>query len=262
MNSATALEKPLPLSARALKKIAESDDYDTDSRNRDATSNRRAWQVAGAGVVLGLLGFGMALFESMRPPPAPVPIIVDRTTGEAHVVRTFDAESVPQLMAGDQHWAAVFVRARESYYFNLLQSDYNQVARMTTSETWSPYAAKFTGENAMQTKIGPAQEHRITVVSVRMSSTTKPGRTGEAIVTFDKEFHNNQGSTPPLTRYVATVRYEYRPRSMKTAVDQNENPFGFVVLSYRSDAELISPAAAGASAPGANVEQPRGASAS
>jgi type IV secretion system protein VirB8 len=114
----------------------------------------------------------------------------------------------------------------------------------------------------MQTKIGPAQEHRITIVSVRMSSTTKPGRTGEAIVTFDKEFHNNQGSTPPLTRYVATVRYEYRPRSMKTAVDQNENPFGFVVLSYRSDAELISPAAAGASAPGANAEQPRGASTS
>lgn len=262
MNTATVLDKPLPLSARALKKIAAGDDYDTDSRVQIAASTRRAWWVASAGVVLGLMGFGMALFQSMRPLPSPVPIVVDRITGEAQVVRSFDVESVPQLIAGDQHWAAVFVRARESYYFNLLQTDYNQVARMTTPETWSPYAAKFTGENALQTKAGPGQEHRVTVISVRMSSTTKPGRNGEAIVTFDKDVHNNQGLTPPLTRYVATVRYEYRPRSMKTAVDQNENPFGFVVLSYRADAELISPAATGAPPPAAITEPPRGSSAS
>jgi type IV secretion system protein VirB8 len=250
MNTTVALDPPKGLSAKALRAIAKGDDYDTSAMLEAAASKRRAWQVAGASVVLALLGFGMAFFQSTRPLAAPVTIVVDRTTGESHVVSSFGADSVPELVAGDQHWAAVFVRARESYYFNLLQSDYKQVARMSTPETWAPYGAKFTGENAMQTKLAATQEHRVTVVSVRMSTTTKPGRQGEAIVTYDKELHNNQGPTPPVVRYVATVRYEYRPRSMKTAVDRNENPFGFVVLSYRSDAELISPAAPGASAVG------------
>jgi len=255
MNTAITADAPLPLSSKALKAIAQADDWDTDVQAEAAASRRRAWQVAGAATVLALLGFAMAAFQSLRPPAPPVTIVVDRSTGETRVESSFDADSVPELTAGDQHWAAVFIRARESYYFNLLQSDYNQVARMTTPETWAPYGSRFSGENAMQTKLGATQEHRITIVSVRLSSTTKPGRHGEAIVTYDKEIHNNQGPTPPVIRYVATVRYEYRPRSMKSAVDRNENPFGFVVLSYRTDAELISPAAP---ASGANADQLRG----
>ena len=255
MNTAITADAPLPLSSKALKAIAQADDWDTDVQAEAATSRRRAWQVAGAATVLALLGFSMAVFQSLRPPAPPVTIVVDRSTGETRVESSFDADSVPELTAGDQHWAAVFIRARESYYFNLLQSDYNQVARMTTAETWAAYGSRFSGENAMQTKLGTAQEHRVTIVSVRLSSTTKPGRHGEAIVTYDKEIHNNQGPTPPVIRYVATVRYEYRPRSMKSAVDRNENPFGFVVLSYRTDAELISPAAP---ASGANADQQRG----
>ena len=54
--------------------------------------------------------------------------------------------------------------------------------------------------------------------------------------------------TPTTTRYVATVRFEYRPKSMKKDVDRIENPFGFVVLSYRADPELITPAPAVADA--------------
>ena len=255
MKTAITAEAPLPLSSKALKAIAQADDWDTDVQAEAAASRRRAWQVAGAATVLALLGFAMAAFQSLRPPAPPVTIVVDRSTGETRVESSFDADSVPELTASDQHWAAVFIRARESYYFNLLQSDYNQVARMTTPETWAPYGSGFSGENAMQTKLGATQEHRITIVSVRLSSTTKPGRHGEAIVTYDKKIHNNQGPTPPVIRYVGTVRYEYRPRSMKSAVDRNENPFGFVVLSYRTDAELISPAAP---ASGANADQQRG----
>jgi type IV secretion system protein VirB8 len=259
MNTTFTSDKPLPLSSKALTAIAKADDWETDTQATNAASRRTAWIVASAGVVLALMGFAMALFQSVRPAPAPVTIVMDRTTGESHVVSSFDANSVPELVAGDRHWAAVFVRARESYYFNLLQTDYNQVARMTVPETWGPYSSRFVGENAMQTKIGTAQEHRVTIVSVRMSSTTKPGRNGEAIVTFDKELHSNQGQSAPITRYVATVRYEYRPRSMKTAVDQNENPFGFVVLSYRADAELVSPAPTAPPPPVANAEPQRGA---
>ena len=106
----------------------------------------------------------------------------------------------------------------------------------------------------MQTKLTTTQEHRITIVSVRMSTTTKPGRSGEAIVTYDKDIRTTQGPAPATMRFVATVRFEYRPEAMKRPVDRIENPFGFTVLSYRSDAELVSPTSPSTAPAGAGNE--------
>lgn len=241
MSTAAASADVLPRSKKALTAIAEAGSWDSTVQDLRARSESRAWMVAGASVLFGLLGFSMALFGATRPIPSPVPIVVDRMTGESTVVPQFDENSVPQISAIDQHNAAVFVRAYESYYFNLLKRDYDQVARMSTQEVFAPYSAKFSGDGAMQTKLTTTWEHRVTVVSVRMSTTTIAGRNGEAIVTFDKQLASSQGQTPTTTRYVATVRFEYRPKSMKKDVDRLENPFGFVVLSYRADPELLTP---------------------
>jgi type IV secretion system protein VirB8 len=231
----------LPRSKNALKAIAEANSWEMSTQEARAESAARAWKITGAAVALALMGWGMALYQSSRPLPAPATIVVDRITGDTMVVSRFDENSVPQISAVDQHWAAIYVRARESYYFNLLKRDYDQVARMSTPEVFAPYSSPFMGDTAMQTKVGTTQEHRVTLVSVRMSTTTKPGRSGEAIVTFDKEIKSNQGTPPTTTRYVATVRFEYRPKAMKEAVDRIENPFGFVVLSYRAEPELLTP---------------------
>ena len=63
------------------------------------------------------------------------------------------------------------------------------------------------------------------------------------MVTFDRQIRPSQGQAPVTTRFVSTVRYEYRPSAMKTPTDRIENPFGFVVTGYRADAELVPPAA-------------------
>jgi type IV secretion system protein VirB8 len=157
-------------------------------------------------------------------------------------VAQLDAANVPALAALDQHNAATYVRARESYNFSLLQRDYDQVARMSTPDTWSAYSSKFAGEKPMQVAIAATQEHRVTVISARLSRAAQSGKPGEAIVTFDREIRYTQGQSPTTTRYVATVRYEYRPSAMKKDADRIENPFGFVVVAYRADAELVSPA--------------------
>lgn len=238
----TTVAEPLPLSKKALAEIAAANTWEQNRAEDAILSKRRAWVAAGVGAAFGVLGFAMAAAQSLKPAPAPFPVVVDRTTGETNVIRGIDPANVPPLAALDQHNAAVFVRARESYHYSLLQSDYNQVARMTTPETWTAYGAKFQGATAMHTTIAATQEHRVTVVSARLSRIPQGGKNGEAIVTFDKEVRSNQGSTPTTTRYVATVRYEYRPDAMKKDADRIENPFGFVVTAYRADAELVSPA--------------------
>ena len=235
----------LPLSKKALVAIATANSWEQDRIAQAMASGRRGWIAAGVGGVLALLGFSMATFQSLRPPPAPYPVIVDRTTGETSVVATLDAANVPALAALDQHNAAVFVRARESYNFQLLQRDYDQVARMTVPATWEPYGSQFAGEKALQSVIAAKEEHRVTVVSVRLTRAPQQGGTsksGEAVVTFDRQIRPTQGQTPVTTRFVSTVRFEYRPAAMKKPADRIENPFGFVVTGYRADADLVAPA--------------------
>ena len=116
-------EERLPLSKKAVASIAAANSWEQDRIAQAIASGRRGWIAAGVGGVLALLGFSMATFQSLRPPPAPYPVVVDRTTGETSVVATLDASNVPALAALDQHNAAVFVRSRESYNFQLLQRD-------------------------------------------------------------------------------------------------------------------------------------------
>ena len=241
MTTAAEPVAPLPLSKKALAAIATAHSWEVDRIHQALTSARRGWIAAGVGASLAVLGFAMAAFQSLRPAAAPYPVVVDRTTGETSVVGTLDASNVPTLAVLDQHNAAVFVRARESYNFQLLQRDYDQVARMTVPETWAPYGGLFAGEKALQTVIGSKEEHRVTVVSVRLTRATSPNRAGEAVVTFDRQIRPSQGLTPTTTRFVSTVRFEYRPAAMKKPADRIENPFGFVVTGYRADAELVAP---------------------
>ena len=238
-----AAEAPLPVSKTALRKIAEAASWAEDDELKRSQSTALACKLVVASVLLAVMGWGMALFQSMRPAPAPPTIVVDRISGAFTVVGSFDESSVPQLSPLDQHEAAIYVRSCEGYYFNLLKTDFDQCARMSTPEVFTPYSAKFQGDSAKQSVVGAKEEDRVTIISVRMTSDTAPGRHGEAIVTYDKEVTNTQGLPPTLARYVATVRFEYRPKAMVSPVDRLENPFGFVVLAYRTDQELVSPTA-------------------
>ena len=94
----------------------------------------------------------------------------------------------------------------------------------------------------MQAVIAAKEEHRVTVVSVRLTRSPVAGKSGEAVVTFDRQVRPTQGQSPVTTRFVSTVRYEYRPTAMKKPADRIENPFGFVVTGYRADADLVAPA--------------------
>jgi type IV secretion system protein VirB8 len=244
------LDAPLPLSKKAVAAIAQANTWEQDRVARALASARRGWMAAGVGGLLAVLGFAMGAFQSLRPAPAPYPVVVDRSTGQVTAVAPLDASSVPALAVLDQHHVAVFVRARESYNFALLQRDYDQVGRMTVPETWAPYGAQFAGERALQTVIAGKEEHRVTLVSVRLTRSPTAGKPGEAVATFDRQVRPAQGLPAVTTRFVSTVRYEYRPAAMKLPTDRIENPLGFVVTGYRADAELVAstPAVVGMSA--------------
>ena len=234
-------DAPLPSgreSRTVLERLATASDWHHEVQRLLGASERRAWRVALGAGALAAIGMAHGLFMAMQPAPSPKVLMLDRMTGETVVLPDLDGRQVPQVVALDHHNAAVYVRSRESYNYSMLGRDYEQVARMSTPEAWAPYARRFTGPEALHEKRGDKELHRVTVISVRLSSGYVPGRQGESLLTYEREVRTPNGPAAEVTRHVATVRYEYRPTSMKRQVDRIENPFGFVVLAYRSDQEI------------------------
>ncbi len=207
-------------------------------------SERRAWRVACAGLVLGLVGIAAVFVQGPLRRVVEIPIVVDRVTGEATVQQRLSVETIPPLEALDKHNLATFVRAREGYSWMFLQRDFDQVARMAVPAVFNDYNHQFEGEAALHKKIGAAEQWRIQVVGVRLSPKGRHGNRGEATVTYDKTVHLVERNVPGITaRHVASVVYEYQPKVLAKERDRLENPFGFVVTAYRSDPEINTPPA-------------------
>ena len=209
-------------------------------------SERRAWWVAIAGLVLGLIGIAAVFVQGPLRRVVEIPIVVDRVTGEATIQQRLAVETIPPMEALDKHNLATFVRAREGYSWMFLQRDFDQVARMAVPAVFADYNRQFEGDAALQKKIGAAEDWRINVIGVRLAASGRAGNKGEATVTYDKTVHLVERNVPDVTtRHVASVVYEYQPKVLAKERDRLENPFCFVVVAYRSDPE-INPASPGA----------------
>jgi type IV secretion system protein VirB8 len=202
-------------------------------------SERRAWWVAIAGLVLGLIGIAAVFAQGPLRRVIEIPIVVDRVTGEATIQQRLSVETIPPMEALDKHNLANFVRAREGYSWMFLQRDFDQVARMAVPGVFADYNRQFEGDAALQKKIGAAEDWRINVVGVRLAASGRAGNKGEATVTYDKVVRLTDRNLPEVTtRHVASVVFQYQPKVLAKERDRLENPFGFVVTAYRSDPEI------------------------
>ena len=229
----------LPVRNASEPAIAVNRAWEVDRALMLERSERRAWWVAIAGLVLGLIGIAAVFVQGPLRRVVEVPIVVDRVTGETTIQQRLSAETIPPMEALDKHNLATFVRAREGYNWAFLQRDFDQVARMAVPGVFTEYNRQFEGESALQKKIGATEDWRINVVGVRLTASGRKGNGGEATVTYDKVVRMPERNLPELTtRHAASVVFEYQPRVLAKERDRLDNPFGFVVTAYRSDPEI------------------------
>ena len=203
-------------------------------------SEHRAWWVALAGSMLGLVGIAAVFAQGPLRRVVEIPIVVDRVTGEATIQQRLDVETIPPMEALDKHNLAIFVRAREAYSWMFLQRDFDQVARMAVPGVFADYNRQFDGEAALQKKLVASEDWRIVIVGVRLAAMGRSGNRGEATVTYDKVVRLIDRNLPDVTtRHVASVVFQYQPKVLAKERDRLENPFGFVVTAYRSDPEIV-----------------------
>ena len=214
-------------------------EWETDRALMLAASERRAWIVGGVAVVIAVVSALAVLAQGPVRQVVPVPIVVDKVTGDATIQQRLALETVPALEALDKHNLAMFVRAREGYSWWWLQRDFDQVSRMAVPAVFANYGRQFEGDAALQKKLASGEEWRVSVVSVRLSPSGRRGNRGEATVTYDKSVRLTDRNLPEVTtRHVASIVYEYQPKAFVKEKDRLDNPLGFVVTAYRSDPEI------------------------
>lgn len=213
-------------------------DIEASLTDMQVRSERRAWHVAYAAA--GVAALSAVALAVMVPfyRVVPLPIEVDRLTGESQVIDVLDAKHVHTGEIQDKHWVDVYVRSRERYDWGLLQMDYDRVLDMSADTVARDYRQIYSGPDALDRQLGAGTERRIRI----LSTTLPPDEPGRAVVHIERTTrkHGEDNAEPPQ-RFVVTLAYTYRPPVFMRESTAVENPFGFTVTAYSRDPEYTPP---------------------
>ncbi|MFV1493588.1 type IV secretion system protein [Phaeobacter sp. JH18-32] len=196
---------------------------------------RFAYFVAAAGIIVGLAGFLGAVSLFPLKTVETFVVVVDKETGEMDRVSQVAALTLDESDAIIQANLVSYVDDRETYDLTDGEQRINSVldrsegdAARTLRDLWSS-----TNEDYPITIYG--REAKIDVV-IRSVNQIEPG---VAQVRFTRTLRRERDTRTVTRPYVATLAYEFRPETRQRLQDVWANPLGFVVTSYRVDAETL-----------------------
>ncbi len=203
-------------------------------------SERRAWRVASISwVLLVLLTIAVGI---MLPLKEKVPYLYreDKLTGEVELVTTLKEGTVTYNDTRDKYWLAKYARARENYDWYTVAQDYETVGIMSARDVAKDYARLFDGEDRLIRS----------TARCHCRSKNKLGRAArqrDRSVRFSKTIKRRGASDTPIkvSKWIATLGYEYRSVAKMKEKDRLINPFAFVCTSWRVDPEINEIAPAG-----------------
>ncbi len=210
-------------------------DWEAESTRRAERSERRAWWVAGGAVAVAVLAVGAV--AAMMPLKQTIPylVYVNKNTGSTQVMSAVDEGTIGYEALNAKYWASRYVIYRESYYYTLLQYDYDTTLLLSSQQVGRDYAREYSGPDARDKRLGAGAIVDIKIVSVVLP----PGESGKAVVRFQRTVEKSNEDRPEAPRtYVATMAFTFKPSMFGTEKKLIENPLGFQVTAYRRDAEI------------------------
>lgn len=204
-----------------------------DQRER---SERRAWQVAWCAAFIAILAVsGIVALAPLRR-IVPFLLVMDQARGDIFPIGAVDERIIKdhqELL--DKHWVRRYVIARESYYYRLLQEDYDTVYEMSDDEEKERFAAEYDGPNARDQRYGANTEISVRISSIQISSNAVGT---QATVRFSTLLRSVGPGQPETTRYhIVTMAYRYQPGKFVPELQAVRNPLGFRVGPYRKSDE-------------------------
>jgi type IV secretion system protein VirB8 len=238
---------------------------DAASWNRDRLqalrfSQRSAWWIAGAAVVVAVLEAAALIALTPLKTVEPYTLLVDRTTGYVQALKPLDPATVTPHSALTQSFLVQYVIAREGFDFATVNANYRKVELLSADSARSGYLRTMQASNPQSPLV---TNPRGTQVEARVKSVSQIGKDA-ALVRFETRRIGPDGQSAIPEPWIAVVRYRYSREPMALE-DRFVNPLGFQVVSYRKDQEAlpvasesvataaVAPTAAGtAASPGGN----------
>ena len=211
------------------------DIFETDLILGPRRRERMAYMVAGIGVVIGLTGFLGALSLLPLKTTQTHVVVVDKTSGQLDRVAAVQDLTLDESDAVIQANLVSYVDQRETYDLADSEQRINAVlgrsdadAARTLKNLWNSGA-----EDYPISVYGPEAKIDVVIKSVNQLNT------GVAQVRFTKTLRKPRDDRRVTRGYVAPIAYEFRPDIKQLLQEVWGNPLGFVVTSYRVDAETL-----------------------
>ncbi|EAJ6225032.1 type IV secretion system protein [Campylobacter coli] len=209
-------------------------DYEASFRYLIDKSNKRAWLIAFVSIFIAIISIVAVVLLTPLKTIEPYVIRVDNTTGMVDILTMLDEKEISSNEALDKYFISQYVKAREGYYYELLNQDYLLTQLMSSEKVANEYRALYEGDNARDQILKNSNEVSVQILSIVLGeSNGVKTATVRAIITTKNL--TSKGTTQATK--VITLSYDY---ILAKASEENRflNPLGFKVLTYRIDDEV------------------------
>ncbi|EKJ5663613.1 type IV secretion system protein [Campylobacter coli] len=209
-------------------------DYEASFRYLIDKSNKRAWLIAFVSIFIAIISIVAVVLLTPLKTIEPYVIRVDNTTGMVDILTMLDEKEISSNEALDKYFISQYVKAREGYYYELLNQDYLLTQLMSSEKVANEYRAWYEGENARDQILKNSNEVNVQILSIVLgnSNGVKTSTIRAKIITKNLNTRGLSESTK-----VITLSYDY---ILAKASEENRilNPLGFKVTNYRIDEEI------------------------
>lgn len=234
--------------------VSQSINFEVTVADLARRSERRAWFVAFAAILMSLILAGGYYYMLPLKEKEPYLIMADAYTGTSTVARlTTDTnyQAVTANEAINKSNVAHFILARESYDRSLIGTgSWNTVHVMATNNVSAEYRDVHSGKrtDSPAKLYGNAKAIRVKILSISLNRNSNKavvidakgvavkGPPTSASVRIQRNlFTKSTGETELLDSKIITLEFSYNPNLKMEDDDRVLNPLGFQVTSYRAD---------------------------
>lgn len=198
-------------------------------------SEKRAWIVAGAALVLALGAVGAVAGLAPLKAVEPFVIRVDNSTGIVDVVSALDETKSSYEEAVSKYFLGKYVTVRERWLYQIHEEDYQTIGLFSATDVQKKYGDYMDPRKNPASPLnvyGEAAEVHIDIKNISFINDEV------AMVRYTKTVER-AGERAYPTHWVATIPFTYYPAPERER-DRLVNPLGFQVTSYRNDPETVS----------------------
>lgn len=222
--------------------VAKSVDFEIAVGDLARRSERRAWMVAFASVIMSLILIGGYFYVLPLKEKVPYIVMADTASGLSSVAQLTDDVVNRRITASEavnRSNIAHFILARESFDVAMINlKDWATVLTMSSSSVAQVYVNLNSQANpdAPFKVYGRDRAIRVKILSIVLIGGGDGTSPKGATVRFQRTVFNKQtGVTVPLDSKIATMEFTYKPNLKMDDQYRVENPLGFQVTAYRVD---------------------------